>query len=271
MRKLFIVIWCLFVLATIWVWLAWPSETPELIMCDVGQGDGMIITQGFSQMVIDVGPANGAFVECLGSVLPFWDKRIEMVVITHADSDHVGGLSELSRSYKLDRVVTSEKAIDEVRKLVPSENMVAIGLMGQKWHWGKVMARIVWPPALEAISPSLVDSTNDTSLVLRLLFQGGDSAWLAADTSEAVEEQLLKMNLVEPTTTLKVSHHGSKYATSEPFLAILQPRYFVVSVGKNNYGHPSEEVLKRVEAKRGIVKRTDKQGAIRWRPGSILY
>jgi beta-lactamase superfamily II metal-dependent hydrolase len=266
MRKWMIVVWFMFVSAAVLVWLQWPDSAPEVIMCDVGQGDGIIVTQGFSQMVIDTGKKNGAMVSCLGEILPFWDRQIEVVIITHGDTDHAGGLTEVAQAYSIGKVITSEKTADELRPMLFDATEVNIGVMGQRWIWGGVKAEILWPPPLDRLSKKISDSSNDSSLVLRLDFSGGDSAWLAADAGEAVEQLMLNMNLVRPATMLKVSHHGSRYATTEPFLKILQPRYSMISVGKNNYGHPSQQVLDRIGSVGSEIRRTDEMGVVRWKP-----
>ena len=266
MRKMSIYFGLLMVMLGLLVWKSWPSLRPEVVICDVGQGDGMIITQGFSQMVIDVGRANGAMADCLGSTLPFWDKEIEMLVITHADSDHSGGLKQVMEAYTVDTILTSEKTKEIIQQELSPSQLVLIATMGQVWTWGVVQSEVMWPPPLATLPKAMTKSTNDTGIVLRLVFDNKDSVWMAADTGEKVEQMLVEMGKVKPTTVLKVSHHGSKYATTNRFVGILRPRYFVVSVGKNSYGHPSVEVLSRIEEFGGLLWRTDLQGTWRWIP-----
>lgn len=266
MRKWVVILAGLLVASGLLVWLTRPSLEPQVVMCNVGQGDGMIITQGRSQMVIDVGRANGLMNQCLGEVLPFWDREIERVVITHADSDHSGGLAQVMESYVIDEIVTSEQAEGAIRARVPTNIPVLVATVGQTWAWGRVQGEVMWPPALKALPPSMARSSNDTGLVLRLVFNNKESVWLAADVGQAVEEKMIEMGLVKTSTVLKVSHHGSKYATTSRFLAILRPRWFLVSVGKNSYGHPSTEVLARIATFGGQLWRTDQQGMWRWRP-----
>jgi len=80
-----------------------PDNKPRIIFCDVGQGDGMILMQGSWQLLVDTGPENGKMGICLGKYLPFWDKKLEAVIITHGDSDHAGGLKQIEKSYQLNK------------------------------------------------------------------------------------------------------------------------------------------------------------------------
>jgi competence protein ComEC len=232
----------------------------------VGQGDGLIITQGFSQMVIDTGRDDGAMADCLGQVLPFWDRQLEMVMISHQDDDHAGGLREVTETYEVKRLITAEKAKPAIEEMVVDAIEVEIGFAGERWRWGETLIEIVWPPPLSELPYDLASSTNDSGLVLRLQFGVGESIWLAGDAGEVVEQNLLNRGGVKPTTALKVAHHGSSTASTKPFLEMLQSHLFLISVGENNYGHPSRDVLERLTESGGVVRRTDVEGLIRWVP-----
>lgn len=257
------------ILITGLVWRQWPSQSPEVVMCDVGQGDAILVVDGFSQMLIDAGPQTGGVATCLGSVMPFWDGFIEAVVITHADSDHMGGLDSLLKRYRVEKVVTTEAAYGRVTEVVRGRTRVVASWQNQQWQFGSIRGEVKWPPFVPISTGTSVgasrknnENDNHSSLVVRLEWED-ESWWLAGDADETVEEKLLAMGEVEQSTILKVGHHGSATSSSAPFLAILRPLQAWISVGKENrYGHPSREVLERLEILGTTVRRTDEEGLI---------
>lgn len=250
----------LLLLMSMMVWRQWPSPTPKVTMCDVGQGDGLVVTQGFSQLVIDVGSAGTGILSCLSRLMPFWDREIEAIVITHDDSDHAGALGEILERYAVDDVITNEHSMEAVSKIVRGQSRVIPTWGGQEWRWGAISARVLWP-----LRGRISSDDNGDSLVVRMELLGKQSFWLAADMDERVEEILLKSGKVVPTDILKVAHHGSGSASSEPFLEVLRPFQAWVSVGKENrYGHPSREVLDRLKLMGIQVRRTDEEGMIQF-------
>jgi competence protein ComEC len=254
------------------VWREWPVATPVVTQCDVGQGDGLVMTQGFSQLVVDVGAPGAGMLTCLAEVMPFWDRELEVVVITHTDRDHVGALDEVLAHYRVGQVVTSEYALSVLQERVPDRKSLLTVFAGQQLKWGRLLGEVIWPEKREVI-PELLEKlkesdTNYYSLVIRWQLSDTESLWLAADVDAKVEAQLLQNERIVPSTILKVAHHGSKTSTSEPFLAKLRPNQAWISVGaKNRYGHPAEEVLGRLEAIGSVIKRTDEMGAVSWKAG----
>ncbi len=250
-----------------WIWWQWPENQVVVTMCDVGQGDGIVFVQGKSQLVVDVGRDDGLILGCLGEEVPFWDKNIEAVVITHADSDHLGGLVRLLDAYKVKKIITTDEAKVEVNEIVSDRVQVITSLAGDRWSWGNVWFEVLWPQVGFRDSKE----TNDVSLVMRAEFVNGKSMWLAGDAGEKVERELIKNQKIIATEVLKVAHHGSSTATTKPFLELLQPRQVWISVGKNDYGHPAEQVLRLFEEMKAVVKRTDKLGKIQWWPESTTF
>lgn len=121
----------------------WPDENTRVVICDVGQGDGMIIMRSFSQMVIDVGQNDGSMMRCLGEELPFWDRNLEAVIITHEDSDHSGGLEEISSSYKVSKLVTVNNAVEEIRQKLDKDKEILIAYSGQEWYFAGVRGEVL--------------------------------------------------------------------------------------------------------------------------------
>lgn len=218
-----------------------PDNKIRMVFCDVGQGDGAIIMQGTNQLVIDVGPENRKMVECLGRYLPFWDKKIEGVIITHADRDHGGGLEQVKRSYRVQQIYSGELRQNDIVKL------------------GDIV--------FEVVSPQEKSGDDNKDSVVGIVGAYSNAPILmVADAPAEVEQKLVWRRLVgnglKPfLTVLKVAHHGSAEGTSKELLEAVKPKLAIISVGKNNkFGHPNGEVLARLK---GIeIKRTDVDGDI---------
>lgn len=239
-----------------WVYREWPGSEVEVVVCDVGQGDGMVIIEGNRQVVIDVGRDDGRFLACLSRVMPFWDRTIEGVMLTHADADHAGGLTGLMDHYEVSQVLSTETTLTELEDILRGVEVEKLAA-GDVWRYGSMVGEVVWPDENEHCSSG---ERNECSLVMRLEIMGGNSWWMAADAGQEIEKELLVRGKVRQTDILKVAHHGSKTATTESFLEILQPTMAVISVGENSYGHPDNGVLERL-MKWGVeMKRTDEEG-----------
>lgn len=238
------------------------ADVTEIIFLDVGEGDAILISQGAYQVVIDGGRDGRDLLYRLGRHVPFWDRRIEVVITTHPDADHIGGLVTLMRSYRIGQVLTTgaESDTDIARLFREAADRSAPGRQ-EKIFRGTTI-RLPEGGELSVEYPlvpvdGMPENTNASSLVMRFAY-GETSFLLTGDLPR--EEAALPDE--RPATVLKVSHHGSKYSTSDAFLDLVQPKEAVISVGKNMYGHPGAEVLERL-ARRGIaIHRTDLDGDI---------
>ncbi len=244
------------------------SEKPNLLevyFFDVGEGDATLIeTPAHSQILIDGGP-NKAVVEKLGRTLPFYDRKIELIILTHPDTDHLRGLIEVLKRYDTDLILSSNIKCDtticqEWEKLIKDKNVpVKTALAGEIINLGDNLTLKV----LSAASASGGDSDNSGSMVTRLDY-GKDSFLFTGDAEKDTEEKLIKSGENIIAEVLKVGHHGSKTSTEESFLEKVAPKIAVISVGKNNrYGHPTAEVLDRLAAFGAEILRTDQSGDIR--------
>jgi competence protein ComEC len=215
----------------------------HVAFCDVGQGDATVIVLGPFQALVDTGADKNKALKCLGEQMPFWDKRIEVVFISHADKDHAGALPEIKKRYIVDRVVDNPNVNDIVRYGLLSFDIVK----GSE-------------PVESLIANS--SETNAKSVVMRLVY-GDFSVLFTGDTDLNTELALVSTGVLGKSKVLKVSHHGSKYGSGNEFLLAVSPSLAIVSVGeKNTYGHPSGDTLIRLDTVGAKVLRTDKSGMI---------
>lgn len=244
-------------------WLQSYREMTEVIFLNIGEGDAILISQGPNQILIDGGRTGKELLARLGRHVPFWDRTIEAVIATHPDADHIGGFKALLSAYTVRKFLSTGAESDTETFALLREALAANAAESLKIFRGGNI-RLPYGGALTveyplAILPPETEDTNAGSIVSRFTF-GATQILLTGDLPD--EETVLDG---APADILKVSHHGSKYSTSAVFLDLLQPQEAVISVGKNSYGHPSPDVLKRL-AERGIaVYRTDQEGDIRYR------
>jgi len=243
-----------------------PDDRLHVSFLDVGQGDAILIQKGSQDILVDGGPSPQAISLELGKKLPFWDRTIELVVLTHPHADHLIGLIEVLKRYHVKQVLYAES--DSTSSLwVEWQNLLkekkvgfTFAQAGQVIDFGKDKLEI------EVLnSPDADEVTMDTDGVVLRVSDGKISFLLTADITEEKELGLIMKRVNLDSTVLKVSHHGSYTATSEGFLAVVSPQVAVISVGEeNNYGHPNQETIERLTIVVGEdnIYRTDLNGTI---------
>ena len=260
------------VAAAIMVWLfavTMPDNNLHVSFLDVGQGDAILIQRGNQQVLIDGGPSPQAIGLGLGEKMPFWDRTIELVVLTHPSADHVTGLVEVLNRYNVEQVLYPDLAwasgiYDEWLKLVQEKRTkCTLAQAGQQIDLGGRVTLEVLNPS----KPLLIGTESDidnNGIVLRLSIDE-ISFLFTADTMWETEFELIHNRANLNSTVLKVGHHGSDTSTTLRFLAVVNPRIAVISVGADNeYGHPADEVMTRLREKIGVenIYRTDRDGTI---------
>jgi len=194
-------------------------------------------------------------------------QKLDVVALTHAHQDHAGGLLAILENFQVGRVwigrEVSSRALLRLEELAREQKIpIEHELRGKTIHWDGVEGDFLWPEiAPEEVAPS---AKNNDSLVVHLQF-GSRSILLPGDAEKQVEREILSENSAKAmhSDVLKIGHHGSKNSTMTEFLAAVQPRFGIISVGEDNpYGHPSPELLERLENAGMRVFRTDRDGAV---------
>ena len=248
-----------------------PAAVPRVSVLDVGQGDAILVegSRG-GRLLIDGGPDPDRLLAALDRRVPPWDRRVDAVVLSHPHEDHVAGLALLLDRYRVGRVFEpgmrgpgpgyaawSHRLSQLVA--VPRQGLAA----GDRLHVDEIELRVLWPIRGEVPTepPDGGTSINNVSIVLlgavadrRMLLMG--------DVEQDIDPVLLRDHLPH-VDFLKVAHHGSRTATTEPFVETVRPDIAVASAGAGNpYGHPAKATLDRLAAAGARVFRTDRDGTV---------
>ncbi|PIU99653.1 MAG: MBL fold metallo-hydrolase [Candidatus Tagabacteria bacterium CG_4_10_14_0_2_um_filter_40_13] len=255
--------------ATVLVWYAVFAESRSgltVAFLDVGQGDAIFIqAENGNQILLDGGP-NKAALNQLSKVMPFYDRSIDMVIASHPDSDHISGLIEVLKRYKVYSAMEPGTKSDNVvyqefENLVKEKNIQDI-FAGRDMRVN-LDNGLYLDILLPVVDPENLDP-HAGMLVIRLVY-GKNSFLLTGDMEKSLEGYLVFLeghNL--KTDVLKVGHHGSRTSTSEVLLGFSAPEYAVISVGKDNqYGHPHKETLDILNKFQIPILRTDESGMIK--------
>lgn len=278
------------------VWLtvfSFPDNQLHLVFCDVGQGDAILITKGFEQILIDGGP-NDKVLNCLTNNMPFFDRTIEIVALTHPEADHLTGIISVLDKYQVDTFVSGPEgnnsaiytALREKLRVKSEKKEIKIEnpYTGEKIRLGDIMLQTLWPEknwVANKLSNTAANFNSDSagSSVLGLqtgnlklnqfslvfLLQYKDfSALLMGDADSKVQNDILLSNSLRSLDILKFPHHGSKTGMAENFLATIKPKEAVISVGQNSYGHPTSEALDMLKKFNVTIRRTDLEGEIKY-------
>ena len=245
------------------VYLSDGFEKTDMVFVDVGQGDCLHIKAGGKNLLIDGG---GSFNYNVGksTLKPYLLKngvtKIDMAIATHLHTDHYQGLKELSQTYRIKKLgVYEANRVNEnhLKKEFKTDEILYLAA-GDVINIGRNVSVEVLSP--DRGNPLDEKDENKNSLVLRVNIKGS-SVLMTGDIDEKGEMTLIADTDIK-ADILKVAHHGSRYSSCEKFIEAAAPETAVIQVGKNTYGHPSEEVIKRLEEHKITVLRNDEQGAV---------
>ena len=247
------------------------TQPLRVYFLNVGQGDAIYIRTPYEQdILIDGGPDNSVLSE-LGKVMPFWDREIDVMILTHPHNDHVTGLVEVLRRFKVNQIYYTGALhtapnylawLEEIKKQNLKLNIVQDFF---EIKFSDDLKLQFLHPQKNLVNQSFKE-LNDSSIVNRLVYR--DLAYLfVGDAEESVEQELLKMKndkkIELKSDVLKIGHHGSSSSSSENFLNEVNPQVAVIQSGLDNeFGHPRFKILKRLERLSIKVLRNDLNGII---------
>jgi len=252
-----------------------PKQELKVNFLDVGQGDSILIQTPYDQnILIDGGDMDSKILRQLPIFMPFWDKEIDLMIVTHPHDDHVGGLVKVVQRYKVKKILYTGVAhnspaylawLEAVREknikvvIIDRPQVIALG--------ENLELKILYP--FESLLNVEVENLNNSSIVSKLTY-GKTFFMFSGDAETEVEEILLSKDPPlllgegdggEGVGIFKAGHHGSITSNSEEFLQAVNPRYTVIQVGEDNdFGHPSLRILKRFERAGAEIYRNDLDG-----------
>lgn len=273
---------------------SWPDGKLHIIFCDIGQGDSIYIkTPDRRDILIDGGP-NNRVLNCLGKHMSLFDRTIDLVIVTHPEKDHIGGIPEVLKRFQVKHYLTTpvlnilsefDQTAKEIEDGVPKVSYIHAG---DVIRLGEIQIDFLWPDmnwfvgqtgtnnnfdeqALKSLPA--VDQLNTYSLISLLRYEEFEVLF-TGDADREPQRLIMSLGLNQKIPhnidVLKVPHHGSKTGIDQEFLDWISPDTAVIQVGKNSYGHPHPDLLKQLS---GVdrVFRNDTQGDIEIISDGKLY
>lgn len=243
----------------------------EVNFFDIGQGDSIFIeTPQKHQILIDGGPTS-AILEKLAKEMPFWDRSLDLIILTHPEADHLAGLIEVLKRYKVENILWTGVVKDTseykewIKSIEDERAKIKIAQAGQKVicsteNVEQCYLEIFYP--LENLEGQFFEDSNDISIVAKLVFEDNSFLFTGDIYKSGEQELIIRSNL--NSNVLKVAHHGSKTSSSDEFIKRVSPEIAVIQAGKDNrYGHPHQEVLETLIKYDITLLRTDRDGDIK--------
>ncbi len=265
------------ILSNLLVWLSvYQRRTGKdlhVYFLDVGQGDAIFIDSPSHGRVLIDGGKNRKVVSELGKILPFADKRIDVMIATHPDADHIGGLPEVVKRFNVGVIMepgveSDNEFDDELDRRAEVKNVSQmLARRGQIINFGDGAVLTILFPDRDV---SLWE-TNEASIVARLDYE--ESSFLfTGDSPIKIENILMGENKKAlDVDVLKAGHHGSRTSTSLTFAEATSPEFAIISAGKDNtYGHPHKEVLNILERVGAVIKSTALSGTLKFESDGIM-
>lgn len=248
-----------------------PNQGFYITFINVGQGDGILIHGDNGTKVMVDGGSTSEKQVAKNCIVPYLKAEgigtIDYSIITHTDKDHISGIMEILENNNSNRIRIKNLVMPDINmkddtynELIEKAKLKKINVLyikkGAALSLGKTKIKCIYPETTTTASDkndycTVLSVKNKTSKIL-----------LTGDISKEIEEKI-KDDIEENYTVLKVAHHGSNYSSSEKFLKKVNPKYSIISVGKNNsYGHPGNETMERLRKQGGVIYRTDEKGGI---------
>ena len=247
-----------------------PDGLVRVVVLDVGQGDGILVEGGRGgRLLVDGGPDPGRLLIALDERLPPWDRRIDILVLTHPHEDHVAGLATLLSRYRIGRVYEPGMVGPSPGYRAWATTLATGGpphgrlSTGDRLRLDGISFRVLWPDPNRVPERPADGGTAINNVSIVLLGEISEHRFLlAGDIEEGIDPELVRRGLPQ-VDLLKVAHHGSRTSSTPPFLAAVRPRVAVVSAGAGNpYGHPAPSTIERLQSIARETYRTDTNGTV---------
>ncbi len=245
-----------------------PDRNLQVSFLDVGEGESILIQSAGQHILIDGGPSGQRVCQELGNKLPFWDRKIDMLILTHPHLDHLSGLLEVLKRYQVKKVLASPTTSDlpayqEWLQIVKEKRIEYFtAKAGQQIMLSNGAVLNILNP-LEDINTVSQADPDENAVIARLSY-GLQSILFTSDIGSETEIRLLRDRLVNNADILKIAHHGSGRSSSTTFLKAVNPSIAVISAGAGNqFGHPAKDTLERISGS-GLktLYRTDLNGSV---------
>lgn len=265
--KLYLLVTLIILNATLIYFVLSIKIYPSITFLNVGQGDAILIKDNFlNEVLVDAGPGS-LIIQELKKQIPFFDKKIELVIITHPEKDHFAGLFYLIKNFKIEKVllngaVKNTKEFKDLILALKANNVKLATIEKDTFiNLAGINIKTLWP-LNDLVGINLVNSNN--SGVVNLVESDNNKILLLADVENTVEKFLSdNYSSYIQNSIVKISHHGSKTGSSIEFLQKFSPKEAVISVGKNNpYKHPAQIVLDHLKTLNIKTLRTDLMGSV---------
>ncbi len=278
-KRLFLILFFGLLAINVIVWreiVLFRDQNLKVIFFDVGQGDSILIETPERHLILIDGGPDDSVLEKLNDVLPFWRRRINLVVLTHPHADHLYGLIGVLDRYKVDNVLwsgvdCSEELCRKWFSLLSEKSLnIIIARAGQSIKSESVSLDVIYP--IKSAYRYLPRDHNAVSVVTRLIY-GYNSFLLTGDIlAEGENEMMHYWQEYLQSNVLKIAHHGSRFSSQESFLDLVQPELAVIQVGQGNrYGHPDQELIERLILKFIDFRRTDEDQDIKIISNGLNY
>lgn len=241
----------------------------HLVFCNVGQGDAIFIRspEGLD-ILVDGGP-DDSILSCLSNNMPFWDRSIELMILTHPHADHLNGLTSVIKRYSVMQFAT-EKLSNDTAMFREFMNLINRKKISLQYVYSRDKFSLTDGTKITFLGPSseflersspggIIGETNEFASLVTLFNYGRFRALLTGDSQAFSLEEFIGGQ--DPVDVLQVPHHGSKTGLNEQILNQLNPKLAVISVGKNKYGHPTQEML-------GLLGNQDPKDGQEWGSGN---
>jgi competence protein ComEC len=250
----------------IYLYINTPRDKLNIHFLNVGQGDSILIISPDNKVLLIDGGKDQRAVEEIQNNLSIFNRKIDYIIATHADSDHIGGLDDVIDTYEVGKFMMPQtsKSTEVLKRLltkIVGDNIEKIDITDNSDFSLGCCVKIdfIWP----IMNSELIDKKDENSLSAAFILSYKDfQAYFDGDLPQNIEDYLVSKHPID-VDLVKISHHGSKTATSQNFLNILKPELAIISVGENNaYHHPDISIINRLKYANAIILRTDENDGV---------